>query len=495
MEALPTSFGRRLTDLAASEPDTARLTLVGRDGDERPLTFGELERRANQVARELASGGVGTAGIVAIALPTCVEHVVATLAAWKLGATVLPLRSDLPSWEMDRLLELAQPSVLVSDTHTAACRVLTRADLAETEHLPADALADQVSDCINMIASSGSSGRPKLVVTPHRGVLADDPSLLPVLGSVDPVVLVTSPLYHVNGFAYTIPPLLEGATVFLMEKFEAALAVELIERHRITFTVMVPTMLQRIAKLPDVHPEQLSSIARLVTGGAKAPEWIVDRFLELIDPGRFVIIYGSSERLGYTTMTGLEWPAHRGSGGRPQDVEMSIRDADGRPLATGQVGEIHMRPLGERRLFRYVGIATPRPTDDGYYTIGDLGWLDADGYLYVADRRSDLIISGGANVFPAEVEAALSEHAAVADQVVVGVRDDEWGQRVHAIVQPVDSSHPPTAEELEAHCRRRLAAYKVPKTFELLDRLPRTEAGKLNRNDLAAVRSDLSSSS
>src|SRR4029077_19628041 len=129
----------------------------------------------------------------------------------------------------------------------------------------------------------------------------------------------------------------------------------------------------------------------------------------------------------------------------------------------------YMRPLEPRRLFEYIGMANPEPTADGFYTIGDVVWVDDDGYLYVTDRRKDLIVTGGANVFPAEVENALSEHPDVVDQVVVGGRDDEWGGRVHAILEVVDSAHPPTDAELRTFCKERLASYKVPKTFEIVD--------------------------
>jgi bile acid-coenzyme A ligase len=187
-------------------------------------------------------------------------------------------------------------------------------------------------------------------------------------------------------------------------------------------------------------------------------------------------------------MTGAEWTDHRGATGKPGDVEISIRDAAGNPLPTGETGEIWMRPLEPRRLFEYIGMPTPKPTGDGFYTLGDVGSLDADGYLYVTDRRTDMIVTGGANVFPAEVEIALSEHPEVVDQVVVGVPDEEWGRRVHAIVQVADPEHPPTTEELREFCKTRLASYKVPKTVEIVDRVPRTEAGKLNRTDLGNAR-------
>ena len=260
---------------------------------------------------------------------------------------------------------------------------------------------------------------------------------------------MTSPLYHVNGFNFASPPLLEGAHCVVMEKFDAALAVDLIERHRITLTVMVPTMLQRIARLDGLRPEQLASLETVLYGGSTIPEWLVDRWIDLVGPDVFQLSYGSSERLGLVRMTGREWADHRGATGRPVDATISIRDDDGNELPAGEVGHIYMRPTDPgRRLFEYIGMARPEPTADGYYTVGDMGSVDRDGYLYVADRRKDLIITGGANVFPAEVEAALSEHPAIIDQVVVGVPDPEWGQRVHAIVQPADPAAPPDVEEL-----------------------------------------------
>ena len=491
MTSVPTaevSYGRRLTEIAAQRPDDVDLVVVDRDGNEREVTWRELETRANQIARALQARGVGTDDIVGLALPSCVEHVFVTVAIWKLGATLLPLRHDLPDWEMDRMLGLAGPTALVSDQHHAECPVLTRADLAATSDLPADPLPDAVSECVNLVASSGSTGFPKLIVTPSRGVVGGDSQQGSTKGDGAMTVLVLSPLYHVNGFAFAAPTMLEGGHVVILEKFDAGRAVELIEKHQITFTVMVPTMLQRIARLPDLEPARFASLQRVVYGGARVPDWVVERWLELVDPSVFVFTYGSSEKIGLVMMTGEEWPDHQGAAGRPVDCELSIRDESGAELPPGEVGEIHMRPSEPRRMFEYIGMPTPEPTADGYYSIGDVGWLDADGYLYVTDRRKDMIISGGANVFPAEVENALSEHPAVVDQVVVGVPDDEWGQRVHAILQVADPAHPPTDEALRAFCKERLASYKVPKTFEVVDRVPRTEAGKLNRTNLGNER-------
>lgn len=485
-----TSYGLRLTQLAAARPEDADLAIVAGDGTEQWFTFAVLERRANQIARALEAAGVVQGDVVALALPTCIEHVLTTIAIWKLGATLLPLRYDIPAWETQRLLALAEPRVLVSDSPIDGCTTLTRTDLATAEALDDRPLIDRVAECVNLIASSGSTGRPKLIVVPYRGVVGDDVAAQRTKPTSRVIALVTSPLYHVNGFSYAAPLLLDGGRAIVMERFDARLAVQLIERHQVNLTVMVPTMLQRVARLEDVTPQELRTIERLVYGGAKIPDWVVDRWLNLIPPKAFVFTYGSSERVGMTMMTGEEWPRHRGSTGLPQDAVISIRDPAGNEVPAGEVGEIFMKPTTPRRMFEYVGAPTPAPTADGYYSIGDLGSVDADGYLYIADRRTDLIITGGANVFPAEVEAALSEHPAVADQVVVGVPDPEWGHRVHAIVQPVDAARPPTSEELREHCRARLAAYKVPKTYEVVERVPRSEAGKLNRSVLGAERGD-----
>jgi bile acid-coenzyme A ligase len=485
------SYGKRLTEIATARPSEANLVIVASDGTETAVTWHTLESRANQIARRLEGLGVEKDSLVCLALPTCVEHITVTLAIWKLGATLLPLRHDQPQWEMDRLLAVAQPLVMVSDTHTATCPVLTRNDLEATTTLPDHPLEDRISEILNLGASSGSTGVPKLIVTPLRGVVNEDPTRQHMAGAGTMVALVTSPLYHVNGFSFVTPELLAGTRVFVMEKFDAALAVELIEKHQITFTVMVPTMLQRIARLPGLRAEQLASINRLIYGGATIPEWLVDRWLELIPPEAFLFTYGSSERLGLMAMTGAEWTAHRGATGRPLDVDVKILDERGDEVATGEIGEVYMRPLDPtRRLFTYVGIPTPQPTADGYLSIGDLGRVDADGYLYIVDRRTDMIVTGGANVFPAEVEAALSQHPDVIDQVVVGVPDEEWGHRVHAILQLRDGTPTLPADELRAWCKTRLSGYKVPKTFEIVDRVPRTPAGKLNRTTLGNERAD-----
>jgi bile acid-coenzyme A ligase len=199
--------------------------------------------------------------------------------------------------------------------------------------------------------------------------------------------------------------------------------------------------------------------------------------------------YGMTENLGLAALRGDEWLEHPGSVGRGfRDTEIRITGADGRTLPAGELGEIHLRaPMTGS--YRYLGGAPMLPTTpDGFTSAGDLGHLDADGYLYIADRRTDMIVTGGANVFPAEVESALIEHRDIADVVVLGLADPHWGRRVHAVVQPADPAAAPSEDDVIRYARSKLAAYKVPKTVEFIAEIPRTAATKVNRSEMVRAR-------
>jgi bile acid-coenzyme A ligase len=484
------SYGRRLTQLAAERGEADALVFAADDGTDRPISWRTLERRANQAARLLAARGAQPGDTVVVALDNSPEHLAATFGAWKLGASVLPLRGDLPAWERERLLEVARPAVVVGDWADAAGPVVTPDDIRSSVSLDNAPLAeDHIPPYTRLLATSGSTGTPKIIVTPSPGVYVEPEGMAAaVSGDADLRTLCVSPLYHNNGFAYCYPPLLQGKFVVLMGHFDAARAVGLIETYRITMTVLVPTMLQRIARLDDVHSRDLSSIERVIYGGASLPEWVARTWLELIPPERFMFVYGGSELLGATMCTGREWLDHPGTVGVPVGCDVAILDDDLRELPVGEVGQIWMRLHTDAQPFNYIGTDTPEPILDGFRSFGDMGRLDDEGYLYIADRRQDMIVTGGVNVFPAEVEAALSEHPAVADVVVIGVPDPEWGHRIHAIVQPVDMTTPPTDTELREHCRARLSGPKVPKSLEMTDRMPRTSAGKVNRSRLSEER-------
>jgi bile acid-coenzyme A ligase len=480
----PISYGRRLSQLAEERGDETAVVFAAQDGTDYSLSWVYLDQRSNQMARRLIDAGVSPGDTVVVGLSNSTEHLISTFGAWKTGATVLPLRSSLPVWERERVLEVAAAKAVIGDWDGA----LGLKDIAATTDLDAGPMAeDHIPPHARLIATSGSTGTPKIIVTPVPGVYGN--SAVPT--SVLPpslVVMTTSPLYHTNGFSFCYPPILNGGPLVLMEHFDAARAVSLIEDHRVQMTVLVPTMLQRIARLEGIRERDLSSLEKVLYGGASLPEWVTRIWLELIEPERFQFLYGGSEGIGLCSCTGRDWLEHPGTTGRPTDCDVLILDVEHREQPQGEIGEIWMRLHSESEPFRYIGMETPEPILGGYRTFGDMGWLDEDGYLYIADRRQDMIVTGGVNVFPAEVEAALSERDDIDDVVVVGLPDPEWGHRVHAIVQPANVESPPSADALRAYCRERLSGPKVPKTFEIVEHLPRTSAGKINRSRLVEER-------
>jgi bile acid-coenzyme A ligase len=484
------SYGRRITELAAQHPDRVAMLHAAADGSEREVSWRELEARSNQVARLLATHGVGQGSMVAIALTNSPEHFYSTIGAWKLGATALPMRWDLPQWERDRLLGLAEAKVVVADWNDGPPNMLSIGQVRASTDQDASLLPDRIPDPANGIASSGSTGSPKLIMAANPGIV----NTLSLSGMKqymklpdDVTHLVISPLYHINGFTSHFG-LHDGQKLILIEKFDPAHAVDLIERHKVQYSVMVPIMLQRIARVPGVEKRDFSSIVAILYGAAPLPGWVARAWFELIGPEKFFIAYGGSERIGQTIATGVEWLAHEGTVGRAVSSELKSLDPEGHELPPGEIGEIFMKSQLAARTFDYRGATPPKTTPDGFSTFGDLGWVDKEGYLYIADRRVDLIKSGGVNVFPAEVETALSAHPAIADVVVIGVPDAEWGKRVHAIVEPSDAARPPSEAEMRQWCKERLSPHKVPKSFEFVAKMPRTAAGKVNRGALTKER-------
>jgi bile acid-coenzyme A ligase len=301
-------------------------------------------------------------------------------------------------------------------------------------------------------------------------------------------IMVPAPMYHTNGFA-TFLFLLAGDHLVILEKFDAALVLDVIERYRITNFTATPTMLARIAARPDVRQRDLSSVVFVLQGAAVMPPSLLHTWFELLSPEQIVTAYGMTENLGLTALRGDEWLAHPGSVGRGfRDTEIRILDADKKPVPAGEDGDIYLRaPMSAG--YQYLGGAPPLPaTEDGFRSAGDIGHLDEDGFLYLVDRRVDMIVSGGANVFPAEVESALAGHPDIADVVVIGLADERWGRRVHAVIQLADGEGALTEEQVIEYAKGRLAPYKAPKTVEFIDKIPRTAATKVNRSAMIAAR-------
>jgi bile acid-coenzyme A ligase len=499
MSDQPISFGRRVSLLARAHPDRPAIRFLPRAGNApdtawermvRTLTWAELERAANRAAHALRRHGVGRHGFVAVGLPNSPEFFVAALGAWKLGACVLPLHPALPAPERTRVFQVAPPAAVVADW----------VDLEDG--LPSSALADPtlsdspLPDVIpqpgKAILSGGSTGRPKVIVSPDPWAFCPGDTAMDRLEAgmrPDQVQLVAGALYHNTPFMWSMCGLFNAHTLVVMERFDAARAVDLVERLRVNFGALVPTMMRRIAQLPDIERRDFSSVHAFMHSAAPCPPWVKRAWIEILGAQRLYEIFGSTEMVGVVRNRGDEWLTHPGTVGRPHHTRLRILDEQGRDLPPGEVGEIFTRPDPPRGpTYAYLGAPPARVTPNGFTSVGDLGWVDAGGFVYLADRRADLIITGGANVYPAEVEAALTEHTAVLDVAVIGIPDEDRGQRVHAVVQPLDPLAPPSAAALDAHCRARLAPYKVPRSYELVPHLPRDDAGKLRRSALVAER-------
>lgn len=457
------------------------------------VPWAEFDAAAWRAAHALSAAGVTDNSTVAVTLPNCPEHLMITFGAWRLGACVLPLRHDLPAAEQRRVLGVATPRVVVGDWNIDGYASLTSSDALDSRW-PTDPLADVVPSPASGIASSGSTGTPKIIVSPAP--LVYDPDV-PFFGDSNwfkirpqQTHLIVGPLYHSNPFGMSQLGLFEDHTLVLLERFEAAAVIDALERHRVNWGTLVPTILHRLLQVPGVRERDYSSIDAILHAGSACPPWVKEAWIEILGPDRVLEAWGSTENVGHTAITGREWLEHRGSVGKPSEyTELKVLDENMVEVPNGEVGEIFTRVAGGVTTFEYVGAPPARATPDGFVSVGDLGWVDDDGYLFIADRRVDLIITGGANVYPAEVEAALTEHPEVGDAAVIGLPDPEWVRRVHAVIEPLDPASPPSSAALDAWCRERLASYKRPKSYDFVVDLPRTGSGKKRRSALVEERS------
>lgn len=474
-------------DMAGTRPDAPALTV-----SEHPsISWRELHRRSNRLARLLAEHGTGPGDLVTIALPTGLEAVLALMAALKLGAIPNPISSRLPPGELEALLELAAPRVVVTNMEEGLgdrARIPGAPDLSGYDD--AD-LPEIVASAYKAPTSGGSTGRPKIILSGSPAVIDDSPDAgNRKLGfPVDGCCLFAGPIYHNTAVLGILTGLSLRNHVVIEEYFEPELTLRLIDRHHPSFTVMVPTMMNRIWRLP-AHTRQaydLSSLRMLVHNAAPCPPQLKRAWLDWLGPDRVFENYAATEQSAMTLCDGHEWLQRPGTVGAAITGEIEIRGEDGRTLPPDHVGTIWMRrPEGAPRTFTYIGEPTPEDPDR-WETVGDLGHLDTAGYLFLADRRTDMVISGGANVYPAEVEAVISSHPEVVDSVVIGLPDDDLGQRVHAIVETPPRSTL-TDTEVRDWVTDRLSRPKRPRSYEFTTTALRNDAGKVRRAALRAER-------
>jgi bile acid-coenzyme A ligase len=345
-------------------------------------------------------------------------------------------------------------------------------------------IANPVSRYWKAMTSGGSTGRPKVILD-HAPAVTDT-AAEPALGIPREVSLLNpGPLYHNAPFILSHFGLFAGGRVTGMVKFDAEETLRLIEAERVQWVNFVPTMMHRIWALPEAvrNRYDLSSLKIVFHMAAPMPPWLKEKWIEWLGPERIYELYGGTEAQGRTVISGVEWLAHRGSVGKiGEGAQLRIIGTDGNDMATGETGEIYFLPNdGAGVSYHYLG-AEPKRRADGWESLGDIGRLDADGYLYLGDRLADMVMRGGANIYPAEVEAAVTEHPGVRSCVVVGLPDPEFGQRVHAILELNEGADAQAvADAMSDFLADRLSRYKHPESFESVAEAPRDDSGKVRR--------------
>jgi long-chain acyl-CoA synthetase len=489
-----------------------RPALISGSGDR---TFAELNANINRLGRALRARGLKVGDSVALMCTNRPEFVEVLLAAQRVGLRLTPINWHLTGEEAGYIVDNCEAKAFVAAASLGDKAVIAasggggaggRVRLAVGGSLPGFEAYEEViaaeegSDIddpvlgTQMLYTSGTTGRPKGVHRSSGGA----PSALAAVNlcgydedfahSVD-AHLCTGPLYHAAPLAFSMAlPLLYGVSIVIMEQWDPAETLRLVERHGVTHTHMVPTMFHRLLALPeDVRAKyDVSSLRFVIHGAAPCPATVKQRLIEWLGP-IVVEYYAATEGVG-TIVDSPTWLAHPGTVGRPMAPELvKVADEEGAAVAAGEVGLVFLRTQASSR-FDYYGDAdkTAGAYRGDYFTLGDMGYMDAEGYLYLTDRSANLIISGGVNIYPAEIDALLLQHPAVGDVATIGVPDEEWGESVKAVVQLADGveSSAELASELLAFCRERLAHFKCPRSIDFTPQLPREDTGKIYKRVL-----------
>lgn len=497
-----------LTDHAGRTPD--KVALVMGSGEAR--TFGELAERSNRVANLLYEAGMRRGDGVVVMVTNRPEFFEVVWAALHSGLYCTPVNTHLVADEVSYIVRDSGARVLFIDGAFAS--------LARSLDVPAQQLSLRVaigermprhreyeqelarvpagpppepSQGTEMMYSSGTTGYPKAVQRPLPGPegswaqMAVEASLAAMYGmTANDVYLSPGPLYHSAPFAYSMATMRLGATAVVMERFDPEAALALIERHRVTHAQFVPTMFVRLLKLPEHvrNRYDLSSLRAVIHAAAPCPVEVKEQMMRWLGP----IIheyYGGTEGFAASFIGPEEWLAHRGSVGKPMNPAHILSD-DGEELGVGEIGTIYFEGGPAFEYHNDPGKTASIANHRGWRTLGDMGYLDADGYLYLTDRQTFMVVSGGVNIYPQEAENALVLHPMVADVAVFGVPNAEFGEEVKAVVQPTDwsAASPELAEELMSWCRGHLAGYKCPRSIDFEREMPRDPSGKLYKRRL-----------
>ena len=477
------------------------------------VTFGELEARANRLAHLFRAHGLREGDAVAILMENNEHYHAAMWGARRAGLYYVPINTHLTAAEAAYIIDNSAAKAVLGSAALATVlagladhlprglpelRIIADGDLEGWLSYP-ECVADQPVNPIDdeiegdlLQYSSGTTGRPKGIRRPLPHVPpAEAPGLMTALvsfwGNPDGIYLSPAPLYHTAPSVWSMTFQAAGIPVVVMERFDAEGALDAIARHRVTHGQFVPVMFTRMLKLPQAVRDSydVSSLERVMHAAAPCPVEIKKQMIDWWGP----IVdeyYASSEAIGSTLITAEEWLAHPGSVGRVMAGALHIVDEDGTELPPGQAGEVYFE---SGATFEYLNDAEKTKAsrhERGWMTVGDIGYLDDDGYLYLTDRRHHMIISGGVNIYPQEAENMLVTHPRVMDAAVFGIPDEEMGQSVKGVVQLVDHAEATAefAEELLVWLRERLSHYKCPRSISFTETLPRTDTGKLYKQSL-----------
>ena len=497
-----------ITEQARATPDKPAF-IMGASGE--VVTFAELDAKANQIAQLLRASGIETGQHIAMMLKNCREFIEVVFGCSRAGVVFTPISTHLKNEETAYIINncnarLFIASASLGDVATEAAehapellrKFIVGGETAGFEDWqsavasqPSDEISDQ-SLGVPMLYSSGTTGKPKGIFRAPQNTDLDAPHPLKLVGayygfSDTTVYLSPAPLYHSAPLFYNTLNMTGGGTSIIMDRFDPEQALALIERYEVTHSQWVPSMFIRMLKLPEGIRERydVSSMQRAIHAAAPCP---IDIKRQMINWWGPVICeyYSSTEGVGFTLIDSEDWLAHPGSVGRPLTGVPKILDDEMKVLPPGEVGQIYFDEIGRFEYFDEPGKTDEAFDTRGWGTVGDMGYLDADGYLYLTDRKNFMIITGGVNVYPAEIEGLLVTHPQIADAAVFGIPNEEYGEEVKAVVQLLnhDEAGDALAGDLILWMKERLSSVKVPKSVDFMEQLPRMDNGKLYKRHL-----------